>query len=223
MATRPEPPGFSALFKRLGRRLSGKSGAPLQDDGVPDESGSSDQTARQVLALMLEEAVDVLKALDLPSRPGFYRWDPHRMAWDFLSSAMTPAERWAMVLEAPAGEGWRYATLPQVVRNEMPDDDAVRRAADVLEQGTACLQAADHGGSGNLEAVVKLAVTWADFQVARTVPAGERRGPLKLYFPPEDLDPPGDFPAPESRKPARGSQGSGRVAARRARKPGAGA
>jgi hypothetical protein len=223
MVTRPEPLGFSALFKRLGRRLSGKSGEPRRDDDVPDEVGSSDQIARQVLALMLEEAVDVLKALDLPFRPGFYRWNPHQMEWGFLSSAMTPAERWAMVLEAPAGEGWRYATLPQVVRGERPDDDAVRRAADVLEQGVACRQAAEQGGSGNLEAVVKLAVAWADFQVARTVPAGERRGPLKLYFPPEDLDIPVDLPAPETLKPARASKGSGRVAARRARKPGAGA
>lgn len=157
---------------------------------TPGDNGTSDQNARQALTLMLEEATDVLKTLGLHSRPGFYRWDPHRMEWAFLSSAMTPAERWAMVLEAPTGEGWRYATLPQVTRREMPEDDAVRQAAEVIEQATACLNAADQAGARDLESVVKLAVAWAEFQVARIVPNSERREPLRLYFPPEDNETP---------------------------------
>lgn len=186
MVARPAHSVFRTLFERLGRRISeqtrelGAAGSMVEDTEV------SDQTARNALALMLDEAINVLKALGLPDRPGFYQWDPHRRDWSFLSSTMTPAERWATVLEAPIGEGWRYASLPQVVRSVMPDDDAVRQAAEVIEQGTACLNAADQSGSGDLEAAVKLAVAWAEFQVVRTVPAADRRGPLKLYFPPED-------------------------------------
>ncbi|GEM_PF-388118 len=216
MAARSEPFGFRTILQRLGRRVSGGSD-PLPDEAETSAAeGSAEQIARRALAMMLEEAVGVLKALGLPHRSGFYRWDPHRLEWAFLSSRMTPAERWAMVLEAPAGEGWRYATLPQLVREARPDEEMVRQAAEILEQGAACLARADQPGAGGVEAAVKLAVAWAEFQVARIVPIADRREPLRLYFPPEEPAahlPPARAPSKKTGKsrPARKMKSGGKA------------
>jgi hypothetical protein len=232
MAARPTPFRFSAaLFERLGRRFANRSRTVLLEGEAEEETHSPDQAARQALTVMLEDAVQVLKDLGLPCRPGFYRWDPGAMEWSFLSGALTPAERWAMVLEAPPGDGWRYATLPQVVRQEMPDHEAVRHAADVLEQGQACLNAADQNGAGGFEPAIKLAVAWANFQVARIVPNSDRREPLKLYFPPDESEPlatpriankAAAGPQPQPGTPKKPGASKARVT-RRARKPGASA
>ncbi len=202
--------GFRTILQRLGRRVS--SGPDIEGSLLPAPEGSSEEIARRALAMMVDEATGILKTMGLPHRPGFYRWDPHLREWAFLSSRMSPAERWATVLEAAPGAGWRYATLPQLVRQERPDEETVRQAAEILEQGAACLAAADQSGSGGFESAIRLAVAWADFQVARVVPVADRREPLRLYFPADDLEtsPPAAAPpkrAVKSRAPRKTKSG----------------
>lgn len=98
MAPTSEAPGFSALPSQLDLRMSGRSDESGSHRATGDDGGTLDQNPR-VLTLMLEDAINGIKELGQPSRPGFDRANPPYLEPGILSRAMTPAEL-AMVLEA---------------------------------------------------------------------------------------------------------------------------
>ena len=82
----------------------------------------SDPSVDQRLAAIEAAALRVYAAHGLPTTPGHYRRGPRAKTWTFLGPDLTPAQRFALVLERPPEKGWRYGTLDRLGADEPATD-----------------------------------------------------------------------------------------------------
>lgn len=91
------------------------------------------------LALALDEievqALEVYVAHGLPDQPGHYRRAPNETQWQFLGEHLTPQARFALTLEHPPEQGWRFARLQDLGTRSDREDlrEASRLLADVAD------------------------------------------------------------------------------------------
>ncbi len=81
---------------------------------VWERAGQVATATLPVLAEVEAFALTIYGAHGLPTRQGHYRRGPSEGAWLFLGETLAAEQRWAMVLNMPPEEGWRYATLEDI-------------------------------------------------------------------------------------------------------------
>ena len=111
---------------------------PLDDSGWTAKAGPSEPDA---LSLALDEieagALAAYHRAGLPTEAGHYRQGPDG-AWAFLAADLTPQQRFALALDHPPEQGWRFARLQDLgARSE----DRYARAASRLLSDVAALRA----------------------------------------------------------------------------------
>ena len=128
---------LSGLFSRR------PTAAPVDDIDDPFARPADLEPAEpDALSLALDEieagALDIYAAAGLPTQPGHYRREPNSMDWTFLSADLGPSERFALALEHPPEQGWRFARLQDLGLSSDRED---RRAASRLMADVATLKA----------------------------------------------------------------------------------
>lgn len=124
---------FSGL---IGGRRAKDQDADFDPFARPDEFEALEPDG---LTLALDEieaaALDVYVSNGLPSQPGHYRRAPGETEWQFLGAHLTPEARFALTLEHPPEQGWRFARLQDLGARSDREDlrEASRLLADVAE------------------------------------------------------------------------------------------
>jgi len=123
--------GRRALLSALFSRKLGAAPADYPTDPFarPADLESAEPDA---LSLALDEieagALDIYAGAGLPTQPGHYRRQPDSEDWTFLSADLGPSERFALALEHPPEQGWRFARLQDLgARSEREDLRAAAR------------------------------------------------------------------------------------------------
>lgn len=106
--------------------LSGLAGSPRSRRSGAHQTGSApeDVFARAderpgeppgALDLALNEieagALEVYEQAGLPTTPGHYRQEPKSDVWTLIGARITPEEKFALAMEHPVEDGWRFARL----------------------------------------------------------------------------------------------------------------
>lgn len=118
---------LSGLFSRRSKT------APADDHNDPFERPADlEPAAPDALSLALDEveagALDIYASAGLPTQPGHYRREPDSEDWTFLSADLGPEQRFALTLEYPPEQGWRFARLQDLgARSEREDLRAAAR------------------------------------------------------------------------------------------------
>ena len=125
--------GRRALFSGLFSRRS--TTAPADDHADPFERPANlEPSEPDALSLALDEikagALDIYASAGLPTQPGHYRREPDSEDWTFLSADLGPSERFALALEYPPEQGWRFARLQDL--GARSDREDLRAAARLL-------------------------------------------------------------------------------------------
>lgn len=115
----------------------------------------TDAALERRLAAAEAAALAVYARHGLPVRPGHYRRGPRAARWTWLGESLDPGDRWARVLERPAGRGWRFGTLEAVGADDPRPEvaAAARRLADcrLIRQAVA-----DGAAQAAAEALIRL-------------------------------------------------------------------
>lgn len=134
------------------------------------------------LALALDQieaaALEVYAANDLPDQPGHYRRAPNETEWRFLGAHLAPEARFALALEHPPEQGWRFARLQDLgARSDRAD---VREASRLLND-VAEFRLARRGvlTQDHLLMAMELGGAWRTLQDARAI----RTSQLNLSVP----------------------------------------
>lgn len=115
------------MFGRLGRRRSETLSARADDQ---TERKAAEDDVLGLLRAIETAAAEVYGRHGLPQSPGHYRRPADSDAWEPLSDALSPAEKWALINDAPEGARWRYAAHEALgVHSDFP---AVRQASALL-------------------------------------------------------------------------------------------
>lgn len=179
---------LSGLFSRR------PAAAPADYADPFERPADLDPAEPDALSLALDEieagGLDIYAQAGLPTQPGHYRREPDSEDWTFLSGDLGPSERFALALEYPPEQGWRFARLQDLgARSEREDlRAAARLLGDVaaLRNSRREVLTQDH-----LLTAMELGAAWRalrDAQAVRTsrltlsVPARTR--PLKGDKPP---------------------------------------
>lgn len=174
-----------------------------------ERAGKASTATLPVMAKVEKLALQVYGAHNLPTEPGHYRRGPNSDGWVFLGETIEAEVRWAMVLQHPPQEGWRYATLEDIGRFPGAPTELLA-AANLL---STCrhlksrLLGREPGEPGDdIETAIRLGVDWRELQ--DLISWGET-SKLRLKTPSDALPPPDAeaeaAPAPEEppKKPAR--------------------
>lgn len=145
-----------------------------QDSGFdpfarPDAAEASEPEG---LVLALDEieaaALEVYASNGLPDQPGHYRLAPNETEWRFLGADMTPEARFALALEHPPEQGWRFARLQDLgARSDRTDlREASRLLNDiaVFRQARRSILTQDH-----LLMAMELGGAWRALQDAKAI------------------------------------------------------
>lgn len=116
-----------------------------------------------VMAEVEALALQVYAANGLPTQPGHYRRGPSSSDWLFLGEHIDASMKWAMVLEMPPEQGWRYASLEDLGR--YADASAELRGAshllEICRHLKARIQGTEPGEAGDdIETAIRLGVEW---------------------------------------------------------------
>jgi hypothetical protein len=118
---------LSGLFSRR------PAAAPADDRADPFERPVDLEPAEpDALSLALDEieagALNIYAGAGWPTQPGHYRREPGSEDWTFLAADIGPSERFALALEYPPEQGWRFARLQDLgARSEREDLRAAAR------------------------------------------------------------------------------------------------
>lgn len=165
---------------------------------VWERAGKRGPATLPILAEIEASAVEVYAAHGLPTRTGHYQRAPGAQEWVWLAEELPTDLRWAMVLERPPEDGWRYATLEDIGR--FPGASAeVRAAADLLGE---CRHLKDRllgrepGEPGDdIQTAIRLGFAWHALKDAM---AWKEKARLKLTTPSDALPMPGQDPEAEA-------------------------
>ncbi|GAW41953.1 hypothetical protein SH203_02365 [Brevundimonas sp. SH203] len=118
---------ISGLFRR--RSVGAAVPDPVDPFDRPDDATPAEPDP---LSLALDEieagALAVYAAAGLPAQAGHYRRAPDKEDWTFVAATLTPQERFALALEHPPEQGWRFARLQDLgARSEREDLRAASR------------------------------------------------------------------------------------------------
>lgn len=149
-----------------------------------DSAGSSDAPGVDTLEEIEAAALAVYADRGLPVRRGHYRRGPRAQKWEYLGDSLDAARRWDMVLERPAGSGWRFAALEDLGRYAgTPDLVAASALLTTCQRLRDSLTGSASGASReDIERAIQLGVSWQKLQDARLWKAAAR---LRLT-PPDD-------------------------------------
>ncbi|WP_309630236.1 hypothetical protein [Brevundimonas sp.] len=178
----------------LGNRGRGnrKTALILAGD-VWEKAGKRAPATLPVIAEIEASAVEVYAAHGLPTRPGHYQRAPGASEWIWLAEELPADLRWALVLERPPEDGWRYATLEDIGR--FPGASAeLRASANLLGECRHLknrLTGREPGEPGeDIQAAIRLGFEWHALKDAM---AWKEKARLKLTTPSDALA----APAPE--------------------------
>lgn len=97
------------------------------DRPVAAESPASDPL-EDALAEIETGALEVYARAGLPTGPGHYRKAPDADAWSFIAASLSPEVRFALTLDHPPEQGWRFARLQDLgAKSDRPDLKAASR------------------------------------------------------------------------------------------------
>ena len=192
--------GRSLISGLLGRR---PDVAPALDDVDPFARADDAPPAEpDPLSLALDEieagALDIYAKAGLPTQAGHYRHAPDTDGWVLVAARLTPQERFALALEHPPEQGWRFARLEDLGARSDRED---LRAASRLLGDIARLRASrrevltrDH-----LLTAMELGAAWRALRDAQPIRASR----LSLSVPdaPEPPAPPRPTARDKRRKP----------------------
>jgi len=156
----------------IARACSPPSGGSTREagEGGPADPFSKDDALTKRLAAIEAAALRVYAAHGLPTTPGHYRRGPRAKAWTFLGSDLTPAQRFALVLERPPEKGWRYGTLDRLGADETAAD-----LAEAARHLSLCRTLRERRAAGEIDDAVLLAAL--DLTPPRTVRPRPARPP----------------------------------------------
>ena len=132
-----------------------------------ERAGKASTATLPVMAKVEKLALQVYGAHNLPTEPGHYRRGPSSDSWVYLGENIDSEMRWAMVLQHPPQEGWRYATLEDIGR--FPGAPAELLAAANLLATCRHLKSRllgrEPGEPGDdIETAIRLGVDWRELQ-----------------------------------------------------------
>jgi hypothetical protein len=158
---------LSGLFSRR------SAAAPSDGRADPFEHPADLEPAESdALSLALDEieagALDIYASAGLPTQPGHYRREPDSADWTFLSADLGPSERFALTLEYPPEQGWRFARLQDLgARSDREDLRAASRLmADVAMLRTSRREGVAHD---HLLTAMELGSAWRALRDAQAV------------------------------------------------------
>lgn len=167
-----------------------------------ERAGKSSVAILPIMAKVEKLALQVYGDHKLPTEPGHYRRGPDANGWVYLGEYVDAEVRWAMVLQHPPEEGWRYATLEDIGRFPGAPTELLA-AANLL---STCrhlksrLAGAEPGNTGDdIDTAIRLGVDWRELQ--DLVNWGET-SKLRLTTPSDALPAPEPV-SPSKPKPAR--------------------
>lgn len=190
------------------RRFQARSEVAVAAD-VWEKAGQAASATLPVMAEVEALALRIYGAHGLPTQPGHYRRGPNADAWLFLGEHVDADLRWAMVLDMPPEQGWRYATLEDIGRfkGASPELRAASNLLATCRHLKSRLAGREAGNPGDdIETAIRLGADWRTLTEALAL-RGKTR--LKLTTPSDvapDLfpdDPALPSPAATPRKPKR--------------------
>ena len=155
-----------------------------------ERAGKRGTATLPIIAEIEASAVEVYAAHGLPTQPGHYQRAPGAETWIWLAEELPADLRWAMVLERPPEDGWRYATLEDIGR--FPGASAeLRAAADLLGECRHLknrLLGREPGEPGeDIQAAIRLGFEW---HALRDAMVWKEKARLKLTTPADALPSP---------------------------------
>ena len=189
------------LLGNRGRRTRTTSLAVSAD--VWERAGQRAPATLPAIAEIEATAMDVYGRHGLPMRHGHYQRAPGAPEWTWLAEELPAHLRWAMVLERPPEDGWRYATLEDIGR--FPGASAELIAAANLLSGCRHLKdrlsGREPGDAGeDIQTAIRLGSQWHALKDAM---AWKEKARLKLTTPSDALAAPEPPPPAEARAPAK--------------------
>ena len=120
------------LLRRLGPHRDRRDlsiGPPGKE--VWNEAVRSPARSFELLLRIEQAALEVYASHGLPTSQGHYRRGRRARSWTFLGDHLTPEDRWALLIEHPPEQGWRYGLLADIGKTGGPD---VRAASALLSE-----------------------------------------------------------------------------------------
>ncbi len=124
------------------------------------------------LSVALDEieaaALELYASNGLPGQPGHYRLAPNETEWRFIGADLKPEARFALTLEHPPEQGWRFARLQDLGARS---DRAELREASRLLNDIAVFRQARRGvlTQDHLLMAMELGGAWRALRDARAV------------------------------------------------------
>ena len=142
-------------------------------------------------------ALEVYAAHGLPTRHGHYQRAPGATEWIWLAEELPADLRWAMVLERPPEDGWRYAILEDIGRFPGASTELVAAAGLLggcrhLKDRLNGREPGEHGE--DLQMAIRLGSDWQGLKAAM---AWKEQARLKLTTPSDALPAPSTDPQPK--------------------------
>lgn len=144
-----------------------RTGEVVRSVDLWERAGHASVATLPIMAKVEKLALQVYGAHHLPVEPGHYRRGPSEEGWIFLGEHVDAEMRWAMVLQHPPEDGWRYATLEDIGR--FPGAPAEILAASNLLATCRHLKSRllgrEPGNPGDdIETAIRLGVDWRELQ-----------------------------------------------------------
>lgn len=123
---------WRVLLSRLSRGARAPVGIEASTDALFDRPTDVEPSPPDPLHLAFDEiqagALEVYAKAGLPILAGHYRKSPKSETWEFISDRITPEARFALALEHPAEQGWRFGRLQDLgARSTRPELQAASR------------------------------------------------------------------------------------------------
>lgn len=188
------------LLGRLSSRRRRRDPAAV-DTGAADmwdSVGRLPSPSSQVLVRIEQTALEIYESHGLPTAPGHYRRARRARFWTFLGEHLTPEARWALLLDCPPEQGWRYGTLADIGRTGSPD---IRAASALLTQCAHLQTWLAASGRGDplemMEQAIRLGVDWRALENTRSKTGTAR---LRLTAPDDTIKLPDRVKRPGRKK-----------------------
>lgn len=183
-----------------------------------ERAGKSSTSVLPIMVKVEKLAFQIYQDYGLPTQPGHYRRGPSADEWVFLGEHVSAEWRWAMVLEHPPEEGWRYATLEDIGRYPGAPTEllAASNLLATCRHLKSRLAGTEPGEPGNdIETAIRLGVDWRELQ---DLISWRESAKLKLTTPSDALAAPEPEAKPSTKREPK-SAPTAEAAAKPARKP----